>query len=362
MDKRLYEIDLYRFIASVMVLIFHYTFVGYMLGYAPDIRFDGIGEYSRYFYLGINFFFIISGFVILMSAKDGEPGKFFVSRFIRLYPAYWVGVILTGSGILYFNQSQFQASSAEIAANATMFQAAMGIKSIESAYWTLWIEMQFYLVMFALAWFGWLRFILPLIGLSLLVCTVSLFTSWGQAFDLWTNAFPHWWGYFATGCLLYLIRRDGLDLLKSSMLVLALVFVVCQNWLFTNMMEGWYGTAFNEFVIIGLNLLFLGLMLFSTLANQHPLRNARFVAWGALTYPLYLIHQNIGYMLFNAYGQHINKYLMLVVTASLMLAVAYAIHRLVERPLAPWLKKHLTAWLQDKKARESRGKGELEPQ
>ncbi|GGO71932.1 acyltransferase family protein [Bowmanella pacifica] len=360
MDKRLYEIDLYRFVAAVMVLVFHYTFVGYMLDYAPGIRFDAIGEFSRYFYLGINFFFIISGFVILMSAKDGQPGKFFISRFIRLYPAYWIGVLLTASCILYFNQSQFQASYAELAANATMFQAAMGIKHIESAYWTLWIEMQFYLVMFALAWCGWLRFILPLIGLSLLVCTVSLFTPWGPAFDLWSNAFPHWWGYFATGCLLYLIRKDGLDLVKFFLLLMALTFVICQNWLFTSMMEGWYGTAFNEFIILGLNLVFFALMLFSALAHQHPLRNVRFAAWGALTYPLYLIHQNIGYMLFNAYGQYVHKYVLLFATALLMLLIAYVIHRFVEQPLAPLLKKYLTLWVVRNKSEAKQSRSVLD--
>jgi peptidoglycan/LPS O-acetylase OafA/YrhL len=47
---------------------------------------------SRYGYLGVDLFFVISGFVVQLSAWDRRPPEFVVSRIVRLYPAFWIAV------------------------------------------------------------------------------------------------------------------------------------------------------------------------------------------------------------------------------------------------------------------------------
>ena len=59
---------------------------------------------------------------------------------------------------------------------------------------------------------------------------------------------------------------------------------------------------------------------------------------GELTYPLYLIHGNIGFMLFNYFGNDQNKYTLLFITISLMLVVAYLINRYYEKRVSLKLK------------------------
>src|SRR5689334_5092656 len=97
MSKRLLELDALRGIAVLGVMFFHYTTL-YMSAYDPTpTLFDFcFGQH------GIHLFFIISGFVIYMTLEKSSPMDFIVSRFSRLYPAYWAGILLTSLAINAF--------------------------------------------------------------------------------------------------------------------------------------------------------------------------------------------------------------------------------------------------------------------
>jgi peptidoglycan/LPS O-acetylase OafA/YrhL len=89
--SRLVEIDALRGVAALAVVLFHYTTHFTKLFGAsppPTISFS-MGHY------GVNLFFIISGFVIFMTLeKTLRPMDFVVSRFSRLFPTYWVAIVL----------------------------------------------------------------------------------------------------------------------------------------------------------------------------------------------------------------------------------------------------------------------------
>lgn len=99
MKTRLSELDALRGIAALMVVIGHYT-ARYNDFYTP-ISFPFKFEYGGY---GVQLFFLISGFVIFLTLnKTRHPLEFVVSRFSRLYPAYWVAVLLTFTLISIFS-------------------------------------------------------------------------------------------------------------------------------------------------------------------------------------------------------------------------------------------------------------------
>ena len=87
---RLYELDLLRFIAAFAVLLFHYSFRGYAKDHYTVMPYLSIAPVTKYGYLGVSLFFLISGFVILMTASSGSTRHFVISRLVRLYPAFWV--------------------------------------------------------------------------------------------------------------------------------------------------------------------------------------------------------------------------------------------------------------------------------
>ena len=70
---RLYEIDLFRFFAAIAVVFYHYGFRGWMADDLSRVAAPGLAPLVQYGYLGVDLFFIISGFVILLTAGRGDP-------------------------------------------------------------------------------------------------------------------------------------------------------------------------------------------------------------------------------------------------------------------------------------------------
>jgi peptidoglycan/LPS O-acetylase OafA/YrhL len=82
-------LDLARFVAALLVVFFHWCFLFNIadpaVQYKPWLELE---PYARYGYLGVNLFFLISGFLIVQSAYLKTPGHFLRARVTRLYPAY----------------------------------------------------------------------------------------------------------------------------------------------------------------------------------------------------------------------------------------------------------------------------------
>ena len=143
---RLTELDALRGLAVLMVVTFHLSM--------PFNTNPATVNVFRFGLLGVDLFFIISGFVITMSINNVKNGKeFIVNRFARLYPTYWV--CLTLSFLLrvvclhYRNHVPVPHDLyVQFAVNFSMIQYFFNIPDIESPYWTLIIELLFYAVMF----------------------------------------------------------------------------------------------------------------------------------------------------------------------------------------------------------------------
>src|SRR5262245_27551519 len=132
--ERLRELDLLRFLAALGVLLFHFT--GYGGGPWPDDRarhlFPAIGTTTAYGYLGVDLFFMISGFVILMSVWGRGTAEFGVSRLVRLMPAYWFAVLL-GLGI-YAVFGLGKGKPSLVIPNMTMLQGGLGADNVDAVF------------------------------------------------------------------------------------------------------------------------------------------------------------------------------------------------------------------------------------
>lgn len=98
MKHRFNELDLLRGFACLLVVFFHYGNRGPRAGWMPGGVVDWVDAWARYGYLGVHLFFIISGFVILMSAQGIQARQFVAARVARLVPAFWTSVLLTTLG------------------------------------------------------------------------------------------------------------------------------------------------------------------------------------------------------------------------------------------------------------------------
>jgi peptidoglycan/LPS O-acetylase OafA/YrhL len=76
-------------------------------------------------------------------------------------------------------------------------------------------------------------------------------------------------------------------------------------------------------------------LLLLTIAGRLRLGRARWLAAaGSLTYPIYLLHHNMGYLMLQHLGRHLDKHVLLVTILVALLVVAWLLHVFVERPFS----------------------------
>jgi len=338
-QERFYELDLFRFLAAMSVVFFHYTFRGFTAGDLSILSFPELGEVSRYGYLGVDFFFMISGFVILMSAIGRDAYGFAISRIVRLYPAFWMGVTLTTLFIVVLGREKFSVEWWQYLANLTMVGGYVGIKPVDGVYWTLLVEIKFYLIIFVLLVFNLIHRIKFILWGWLLMSFVANVVAFPSVVNFFL--FPEWAAYFIAGAMFYLSKKEGISV--DKLVAIALCFILSVLLAFERLteLESYFEIVFSRtftaLIIFGFYIVFF---LIST-DKLVLLKSKKMLFFGALTYPLYLIHQNIGFMLFNAFGEFANKYLVLGGVIGVMLLFSYLIHVHVEKRLSKPMKHAL---------------------
>ncbi|MFH8236555.1 acyltransferase family protein [Streptomyces sp. NPDC018321] len=126
----------------------------FVWGRPPGELFPDAHRYFAFGRLGVDLFFLISGFVICMSAWGRTPRDFFISRVTRLHPMYWVAIIVSASVVYLFDTPFGHPNPRVLFANFTMLQTPLGVDNLDSVYWTLWPELCFYLTFAVVVWKG----------------------------------------------------------------------------------------------------------------------------------------------------------------------------------------------------------------
>ena len=343
--SRLAALDGLRLVAALAVMSFHYTGIYTPFWDAEPHRvFPTLNEVTRYGYLGVELFFVISGFVILMTAYGRTVDGFVASRVARLFPAYWVAIALT-FGLQQLWHAGRQPTFMDALVNLTMVQDAFSVPHVQGAFWTLWIELKFYLLIGIFIVIGMTRrrmlafaFLWPLIG-QVAAATSSTF--------LESLLFPSYVPYFAAGICLFLLYREGHD--AATWLTLGF------NWILCVQQATGYTPRASELVHAPVSSLVAGLtvtaMILLVLALTHgPLSRLswRWLTWaGALTYPLYLVHGQFGFFVIDRLHGETSAYAVLAVAALSSLVLAWLIHRFVEKPVGPRLRRAVQASIAD---------------
>ena len=150
--KRLDHVHGLRGIAALMVVVQH-SFEMARLG--GSSLFDLPLAHVNFGRFGVVLFFLISGLVVPYSFRGDKPLRSFaISRFFRLYPAYWASIAVF-LALAFWREAPIP--DAQLLANLTMVQSLLGEPSIGNAYWTLLYEMIFYGLCMVLCVGGMLR-------------------------------------------------------------------------------------------------------------------------------------------------------------------------------------------------------------
>ncbi|MBI5256399.1 MAG: acyltransferase [Burkholderiales bacterium] len=326
---RLLEVDALRGLAAMAVVLFHYT-THFATLYAPATR-PALSLPVGHF--GVNLFFIISGFVIFMTLeRTREPMDFVVSRFSRLFPAYWLAVLLTFTITHALGLPQKLVSAQAALGNVVMIHNLFGVPHVDGVYWTLEVELMFYAGMFTLYRLRRLDQVHLALG-AMLALRIAYHLGqrlWGVDLLPWTLyriLIVQFLPWFTLGIATYLWlqhadrthRRRAAGMAVAALLTLALT-------------EG-----------LGMGLLALALAgaVFAAASGALGVLRLRPLVWlGAISYPLYLVHENIGWsVLLRLHAAGIEANLAVLLTLALALALAHAVHVSVEMPAMRWLRQ-----------------------
>lgn len=346
--ERFPELDWMRGAAALAVVGFHYFYKGPKEGWMHVTQMPFLADLARYGYLGVHLFFMISGYVILLTAQHATFRGFLASRVSRLAPALWVCVLLTSLIEWLIPAAPFQPEGwGQILANLTLFPGLFGHQAIDGAYWSLAVELTFYFWIGVCVALGQMHRIELLIKIWLLLSLVNIVR---PAYPLQLYFCVQWAPLFSAGAIFFLARQRGWNTSRRWMMTACAVFAGIYAWReagpITRLSDlATFNQGANHLVVIAIVMVFFALFLWIVHGNNRKPTTGSHLA-GRLTYPLYLIHQNVGYALFNLAastalvtltGQSIFISLLII----LAIATAWGIHTATERPIAAWLRLSL---------------------
>ncbi|WP_405457526.1 MULTISPECIES: acyltransferase family protein [unclassified Streptomyces] len=344
---RLRALDGLRLVAALMVAGYHYGGrdgdITKAWGNSPSLQFPTAHHWFTYGCLGVQIFFVISGFVICMSGWGRPLTAFFASRVSRLMPAYWTAVILV-TAVFALPMVAYEAvSPSDGLLNMTLMQLPLGADRVLGVCWTLWAEIRFY-ALFALF------VVLP--GATrrrvVLFCAVwtmaAVMTDAADSRILDVVLMPQYAPFFIGGVGLYLVHRDRRDALGWGIAGVSLL--LGQHYAVVDLWRPPSTDAFaNRSAPVIILIVTLGFV--AVAAIGVGLLNWMNWKWltvaGALTYPFYLVHEHLGWVAVTVFHRELGiaSGLTMALTTVSMLVLAWLIHRLVERPFTPKLRKVL---------------------
>jgi len=318
---KLETIELLRVLAAFAVAWFHFTNGNIYLLNEGLLKSSG-----KYGWLGVEVFFVISGFVIPYSLWVSNFKfkyhwyKFLIKRFLRLYPAYIVTIIV--SICLLCAYSIFKGTTPNIDITNLILHLGYlnGIFNqpwINPAFWTLSIEFQYYLlIMFIYPLLSALKPENNIIALLLICITPFLFISQ-------TNLIFHWLFLHIFGILTFQVYTHKINKIEYYFLscLVTILSSACMGISIT--MAGLSTSLFIAFITIP------QIKFVSVLSN--------------LSYSFYLIHGPIGGIIVNIGLRYLAKeiHLQLITLTTAMIAsimAATLMYRYIEKPSLKWYK------------------------
>jgi peptidoglycan/LPS O-acetylase OafA/YrhL len=338
---RLAVVDGLRLVAALTVLAFHYTYLSAEpWGRPANVVFHRVSRVTAYGWLGVYLFFVISGFVICLSAWGRGLGRFFVSRVVRLFPAYWFAVLATAAAVFLLTPGHPRPPATHVLVNLTMLQAPMQVPDVDGSYWTLWEELHFYLLFAVVVWRGltYRRTVLfcLLWAVASVVATASPDRVLHYAVGDATAPF------FVAGIAFFLMYRFGPNLLLWGVVGASWALGLHRLTPMVASVGSHRGQPLSWAAVIVIVTGIFAVMAAVALEWLSWIRGAWLTTAGALTYPLYLLHQVIGATLIARLHDRVSRWPLLVGLTAAMLVAAWLVHRFVERPLAPVIRRRLT--------------------
>jgi len=338
---RMAVLDGLRFLAAVAVMLFHFTARSNpSWGQPVSEVFPALQPITSLGAFGVDLFFVISGFVIPLTAWGRGIGAYTASRISRLYPAYWAGVLLTGFLLLVLWPDRRDLDVTTVMVNLTMLQEAFGYGHVDGVYWTLWAELRFYLILGVLVVIGVTTG--RLLALAAVWPPLAALAELSGMDFLATMLVSDYAPLFAGGIALYVLSRNSRSVI--AWLVLAENVLIGASWSAERTQDLIQATTRSEISTATAALAVVACFALVAAATLTRLRHFS-ATWlttaGLLTYPLYLLHEYWGWWVIHLLHDRLPVVVTLAAAIAVVLVLAWLVHRLVERPLGRRMRRAL---------------------
>lgn len=336
--NRITYLDGHRGLAIILVAMFHaYTRWPDLVPYGSEYANFPLFQYG---YFGVQLFFLISGFVILMTLDKCSSLKTFIyKRWLRLFPAMLVCSLFIFTTTSFFYERPYgQPNTLDLIPGLTFVEpyiwekvTGLSFRSIEGAFWSLYVEFKFY-IFSAFVYFLFGRVFL-IIALALAFFSFVFIDIVNQSIDsryaylayiLVDHLDFRYFGWFASGCSYYLFYKTN----KLFWFLIGMAMSVFSSFVSA-------GSETIELIFILVITLVFGFSVISQVA-QKILSNKLLVFFGFVSYPLYLIHENMMISLIiklNEFVPIIPGYALPIVSIAFVLVVAYVVAKYLESPV-----------------------------
>lgn len=332
-----------RGLAALWVVLFHASegkHIEHIKDSIPSFLYKLLFEFGD---LGVAVFFVLSGFVMALTVQKSTvnskfAAKFILRRLVRLVPPYYFAIafalimLLVKSKVLHTEFSMVSMQS--ILAHAFFLQDFLSIDQINTVFWTLCIEVQFYISFIMIIWIADQAKSLFNINQSRLVivalsCAIALI--WAFQFEtdsLWSGGFISFWYSFLAGVLVNLaLAHSGISrkITVGYLLLLALAAITTQSMFIFAV------------VITSILLLAAGVK-----GKMNEWLNWRWVqSLGLISYSLYLLHNPISGASFNVLKRFLPEgavfeVLELIIVIGICLILSWIAYMVSERPSISW--------------------------
>lgn len=317
--ERLPELDSLRGLAALSVILFHFTY-GYDYG---QKNIDPSKFYFTYGRMGVQLFFLISGFVIFMTLEKTKTiADFIVSRFSRLYPTYWASIliIITITLLIAPPLQESMYNLKQVLVNFSMCQYLFKVKDVDGAYWTLFVELSFYMVMGIIFSLNKMKHIfwICIFWLNLSVVFYFFEIPFGKYFKV--LLLLRYAPLFIGGIGFYLLKNE--NILRNYILIIS--SLICYLLIFQEVKPSNTEMTIVLFIYMVMYFFVLGKLKFLVLK---PL-----LFLGTISYPMYLIHENVGSSIIYWLKKITDTQIFyLPITILIVVLIAYLINKYIEK-------------------------------
>lgn len=287
-NSKLLTVQALRGLAALAVVLLHLIGTQVQGGIVPK---PGVSQHG---WMGVDLFFVISGFIMVWVTREVKPGaqtagKFMLMRAARIYPLWWACTIIIA--ILYLVIHGVPASINAVPADESWGHLFLSLFLIPHQYapgigvgWSLIHELYFYIIFTLIILFGLRSRLWIALSLWAAVTVGGLYLGWGKLGPQMKIIISPYTLHFIAGAVagLLLLRQDkarfGLPALTAGVVILGVIIAI---GLVDKPLRVWQLTLPLTLIVYG--------AVASEMAGK--LRSPKILTWlGDISYSLYLTH------------------------------------------------------------------------